>query len=71
MGMRPGDRLDASTLSGGKTHNRVAIRTFEWGDPNGRVEPPSGETPVAELGSRLLLRGSFAPISGTVNSVWT
>ena len=37
MGVWPIDRLDASTLSRGKTHNRVTIRTSEWENPSSGV----------------------------------
>ena len=51
------DKLDASTLSRGETHNRVTIWSSEWGNPSGGVGPLSGGNLNMELGSRLLPSG--------------
>jgi len=50
VGMLPSDRLDASTPSRGKTHNRVMIWSSEWENPSSGVGPPSGGNLSSEIG---------------------
>jgi len=50
VGLRPNDRLDASTSSRVKTNNRVMIRASEWGESQLRDWAFEWENPSSGVG---------------------
>jgi len=69
--MRTSEKLDTSILRVKNTHNRVVIRTSDWGKPQQQSWASEWRDPNSGVWFTVAFELEFYPISGALNLVET